>query len=216
MYKSKIRPFTFARRTLLCFILSVLVLTLLPFSSGRTVAEDGPENRNQNLKATPQTQSAPSADATTELAAEPKKELFSGKVILLTDALKKRGIKSAEEMKGQVVLETSSGELCPLIADWRGRAFFQDERLRNRQVDLVVHRRQGLPYLQVLSIFTFNEAGERQYTDYWCDICSIPMYEIKDCECCQGPIRLRFQKQDLPSYLPQKSKTQSVPPSGKP
>jgi hypothetical protein len=27
------------------------------------------------------------------------------------------------------------------------------------------------------------------------------MYEIKACECCQGDIRLRFQKQGLPEYL---------------
>jgi hypothetical protein len=47
-------------------------------------------------------------------------------------------------------------------------------------------------------VFTFDEAGVRQYTDYWCDICSIPMYEIQPCECCQGDIRLRFQPQDLP------------------
>ena len=50
-------------------------------------------------------------------------------------------------------------------------------------------------------VFTFDEDGVRQYTDYWCDVCSIPMYEIKPCECCQGDIRLRFQPQDLPDYL---------------
>jgi hypothetical protein len=35
------------------------------------------------------------------------------------------------------------------------------------------------------------------------------MYEIKACECCQGEIRLRFQKQDLPAYL--KSEQPSKP-----
>lgn len=129
------------------------------------------------------------------------RELFSGKVVLLPEALKRKGIKSYPEMKDQVVLETDSGELLPIVSDWRGRAFFQDERLRNRQVDLVARKRPGVPYLQVLMIFTFDEKGERQYTDYWCDICSIPMYEIKDCECCQGPIRLRMKRQDLPSYI---------------
>ncbi|MDB5335810.1 MAG: hypothetical protein JWN70_1429, partial [Planctomycetaceae bacterium] len=77
---------------------------------------------------------------------------------------------------------------------------------RTRPVDLGVRRPPGVPYLQVLMIFTFNEQGEREYTDYWCDICSIPMYEIKPCDCCQAPIRLRFQKQDLPAYVKPKSK----------
>ena len=52
--------------------------------------------------------------------------------------------------------------------------------------------------LQVLMVFTFDDKGQRMYTDYWCDICSIPMYEIKPCDCCQQPIRLRFRIQELP------------------
>jgi hypothetical protein len=143
---------------------------------------------------------SPAADKV-ESAPEPTKELFTGKVVLATEALKRKGLTAAEEMKGQVVLETPDGELIPILADWRGRAFYQDERLRDRKVELVGYRRKGLPYLQALMVFTFNDAGEREYTDYWCDVCSIPMYEIKPCECCQGEIRLRFQKQNLPDYL---------------
>ena len=139
------------------------------------------------------------AEATAD--SEPRKELFSGKVLQAGDALKRKGLRPAEEMNSQIVLETEAGELIPILADWRGRAFYQDERLRNRRVDLVGYRRPGIPYLQILMVFTFNEAGEREYTDYWCDVCAIPMYEIKACECCQGEIRLRFQKQKLPEYL---------------
>lgn len=131
----------------------------------------------------------------------PKRELFSGKVVLLRDALKKRKITAFSEFDGQVVLETPRGELIPIVPDWRGRAFYQDKRLRDREVDLVAYRREGLPYIQVLMIFTFDEKHTRQYTDYWCDICSIPMYEIKACDCCQGDIRLRFQEQQLPDYV---------------
>ena len=56
-------------------------------------------------------------------------------------------------------------------------------------------------------VFTIDRTDKRQkkpvrrYFDYWCDICSIPMYEIKRCECCQGPIRMRFQPRGLPSYI---------------
>lgn len=130
------------------------------------------------------------------------KRLLSGKVTLLVTALKERKIATYEkEIQGQVVLVTRSGELVPILPDWRGRAFYQDERLRDRPVDLVVNHRPGIPWVQVLSIYTFDEAGVRQITDYWCDICAIPMYEIKDCECCQGPIRLRVRPQELPADL---------------
>jgi hypothetical protein len=146
---------------------------------------------------------------------QPVRELFRGKVVPLADALKRRDIQTAEEMDDHVVLETDAGDLIPILADWRGRAFYQDQRLRDRKVELVGFRREGLPYLQILMVFTFDDEGQRQYTDYWCDICSIPMYEIKPCECCQGETRLRFQERDLPDYLeapsPADASTSSAP-----
>jgi hypothetical protein len=151
--------------------------------------------------------SKPNADAATEAetpsdkAGPPDRELFRGRVVMLREALKARDITAFDEMKDQVVLETPAGELIPIIADWRGRAFFQDKRLRDRKVELIGTRRPGVPYLQVLVIYTFDENDVRQYTDYWCDICSIPMYEIKPCDCCQDSTRLRFQPQELPGYL---------------
>lgn len=132
-----------------------------------------------------------------------KKELFTGEVLLLSEALKQKGITSFDEMHKQAALVTPEKEIIPLVADWRGRAFFQDKRLRNRKVQLVGTRKPGVPYLQVLMVFTVDKKGQRMYTDYWCDICSIPMYEIKPCDCCQGDIRLRFQAKPLPNYLPE-------------
>lgn len=145
----------------------------------------------------------PGAAATGTKSSKPSpiKKLFTGKVVPLREALKRRGIKSTAEFDRQVVLETTGGELIPIVPDWRGRAFYQDKRLRHRKVELVGFRRPGIPYLQVLMLFTFDKKDVRHYTDYWCDICSIPMYEIKACECCQGPIRLRFQPRGLPGYL---------------
>lgn len=162
-------------------------------------------------------QAAPSDDPDTtstahsERSADPLKEVFRGQVVSLRQALKKRDIVVGDEMDSQVVLETAEGELIPILADWRGRAFYQDERLRQRDVELVGFRRDRLPYLQVLMVFTFDEEGQRRYTDYWCDVCSIPMYEIKPCECCQGPVRLRFQPQDLPDYLTSEGQSSASP-----
>ena len=159
----------------------------------------------------------PPADASDKPAADESvsRELISGRVRLLSDVLKQRKIKASDEISKQVVLETPAGEVWPLLPDWRGRAFFQDERLRDRAADLVVRRHAGLPYLQVLSIYTFDEQGVRMYTDYWCDICSIPMYELKDCECCQGEIRLRFQNLPLPDYIQVPEKLKNKPDTDK-
>jgi hypothetical protein len=133
----------------------------------------------------------------------PPKELILGKVVLWRNALKKRGITAFEEFDKLVVLETMDGQLLPIVPDWRGRAFFQDSRLRDRKVELIGYRRPRASTFQVLMIFTFDEKGIRQYTDYWCDICSIPMYEIKPCDCCQADIRIRYQPKGLPEYITQ-------------
>jgi hypothetical protein len=134
-------------------------------------------------------------------AAASSQELFRGKVVVVREALARRKIEAREEFDKQVALETESGELIPIVPDWRGRAFFQDEHLRNRPVELVGKRAKGVPYLQVLIIFTFDEKGTRQCTDYYCDTCGFAIYEIKPCECCQGPVRLRYQPRDLPDYI---------------
>jgi hypothetical protein len=141
---------------------------------------------------------------------EPVKQLFAGRVLFAQEALKARGIRVADEMKSQAVLVTASGEILPIAADWRGRAFFQDERLRNRLVEVIGYRRSGLPYLQVLTIYVVEKDGRREM-DYWCDICSIPMYEIKECECCQGPIRFRLRPAKLPDYLSEKTGSRPAP-----
>ncbi|QDU43403.1 hypothetical protein Mal52_18770 [Symmachiella dynata] len=144
---------------------------------------------------------AAAAEEQSEKQDKARKELLTGQVKFLGPALRARGVKAYDEMDEQVVLIAENGDLVPLVADWRGRAFYQDERLRDRKVQLIVRRRPDNPYAQVLIVYTFDDKGERKYTDYWCDICSIPMYEIKECECCQGPIRLRFEDRPLPSYL---------------
>ena len=128
-------------------------------------------------------------------------ELFRGKVVLVREALARRKIEAREEFDKDVALETDAGELIPIVPDWRGRAFFQDAHLRNRPVELVGKRAKGVPYLQVLIVFTFDAKGVRQYTDYYCDTCGFAMHEIKTCECCQGPVHLRYQPRDLPDYI---------------
>ncbi len=180
-------------------IFLLLVVLFVGTAAGQTALPDDEKGISPRAKQSSEIKADRKKDNTS--SKPPQKQLFTGKVVNLQDALKRRGIFSEIEFKNQVVLETPKGALIPIVPDWRGRAFFQDKRLQNRKVDLVGYLKKGTPYLQVLMVFTYNEKGERQYTDYWCDICSIPMYEIKPCDCCQAPIRLRFQHKELPSYL---------------
>jgi hypothetical protein len=131
-------------------------------------------------------------------AAEPpafKVETYRGHVVFLNDALAKRfGITTVPEAADRsLALQTADGTLVPIIEDVRGRAFRVDERLRKSQVEILVRKYHGLPAVQVIRLFEVTKEGKLEL-DYWCDICAIPMVELKPCECCQGETILRRRK----------------------
>ena len=119
-------------------------------------------------------------------------ERLRGRVVWFSDALKRNfDIQvDADVAESQVVLETPEGALHPIVKDSRGRAFHIDEQWRNIDVELLVRRHKGSPYLQVIQVYAIEPSG-KFVLDYWCDICAIAMYELKACECCQQPNRLR-------------------------
>lgn len=118
-----------------------------------------------------------------------------GKVVYLAEALQRlHGIKSVDEAKERTLaVETADGNLIPLVEDVRGRAFRVDPRLREMQVELLLRKFKGSPAGQVIRVYELTKEGKFEI-DYWCDICSIAMYELKVCECCQGDIALRRTK----------------------
>ncbi|MCA9142481.1 MAG: hypothetical protein H6821_05840 [Planctomycetaceae bacterium] len=118
-----------------------------------------------------------------------------GRVVWLAEAMTRlHGIKSVPEAGERVLaLESDDGKLYPIVEDIRGRAFRRDERLRKMKVELLVRQYPGLPPVQILRVFELAEDGKYD-VDYWCEICSIAMFELKECECCQGPIEFRRQK----------------------
>ena len=122
-------------------------------------------------------------------------EVLKGHVVYLADALERKfAIKSSPDARERILaLETKQGELVPLVEDLRGRSFRIDKRLRDMDVELTVRRYTGSPAVQVIRVCELAKDGKYE-VDYWCSICSIAMYELKECECCQGPIELRKRK----------------------
>ncbi len=122
-------------------------------------------------------------------------ETYRGKVVWLDEALARLyGIAGEPDAAHTAVaLEMADGQLLPIVADTRGRAFAVDERLRNVEVELLARRYAGVPMIQVIQLYFVKPDG-RYLVDYWCDICAIPMAILKACECCQGPTRLRERK----------------------
>jgi len=124
-------------------------------------------------------------------------ETLRGHVVFLADAVEKQdGVKVVPEAKDRIqALQTGRGDLIPLLEDVRGRAFRNDERLRQMEVELMVRRYATSPVVQILRVYEINK-GDRYEIDYWCDVCAITMYEKKECECGQGPVELRRRKVD--------------------
>ncbi len=123
------------------------------------------------------------------------KETLRGRVVFLAEALEKKyGVKSVTEAKqAALALQDDAGKLHPLVEDIRGRAFRVDKRLRDIQVELLVRRYVDSPAVQIIGVYELAKDG-RFEIDYWCSVCAIAMYELKECECCQGEIELRKRK----------------------
>jgi len=138
---------------------------------------------------------AAASQATAE-AAKPKFTTRSvrGKVVFQAEAMKRLyGVQTdADAAEQAVALESSDGKLVPIVKDFRGRGFLLDPRLRGIDMELLVRQYEGSPLVQVVRVYTIKK-GRKYDLDYWCDICAIPMYELKACECCQGPTRIREQ-----------------------
>jgi hypothetical protein len=92
--------------------------------------------------------------------------------------------------KATLALVTDSGTVHPLIKDMRSRGFFLDQRLRDRPMELHVHRYAGLPYVRVIDVYSFKD-GRKHKVDYWCAVCAISTFQGGPCPCCQDEIELR-------------------------
>lgn len=119
-------------------------------------------------------------------------ETLRGQIVWMAEALRRRyGIESdADAAESQIALETTDGRLVPIVKDFRTRGFWLDLRLRGFDVEFVVRRYEQSPAVQLVRWYAIRK-GRKYELDYWCDICAIPMYELKTCDCCQGEIRLR-------------------------
>ena len=118
---------------------------------------------------------------------------LTGQVRPLNTALREFGLKFDDDAPGGMAMVTDAGEVHLILKDERGRAFYQDERLRERPLQLFLRRWKGIPAVQVLNVYSIKE--DKLYeVDYWCDVCSIVTYDVRLCPCCQdvfGPMRLR-------------------------
>ena len=124
---------------------------------------------------------------------KPETVTRSGKVLLLTEALKARGVPAdPDPIAREVVLVESDGSVSPIVPDEASRALFTDARLRDRRAEITARKFRGLPHLQVVSL-RVEEGGVLRTPEYYCDVCTISVRYPQVCPCCQGPMELRMR-----------------------
>jgi len=182
----------------------LLIAVMVAVSSGAIAGEDAGAKippATADSAARPNSAEADARNYTTES--------LQGKVFWLADVLKRRfGIETDHDAhEAMVALESPDGRVFPIAKDARGRAFHLDPRLRGVEMELLVRRYKKSPVVQVIRIYTLKPSGKYEL-DYWCDVCGIPMYELKPCECCQGETRIRERPVVDGVTLPEDSSTE--------
>jgi hypothetical protein len=154
-------------------------------------AEEAPSKKDAPSQSSPEKQGN-AEQSSADDSAEYTTERIRGKVVWTEDALKRLYGISTEPAAAErsVIFEMQDGRLWPIVPDTRGHAFAVDERLRDVELELLVRRYHKVPMIQVIRVMRPTDEGLLE-VDYWCDICAIPMYILKPCECCQGETRLR-------------------------
>jgi hypothetical protein len=135
---------------------------------------------------------AGSADGPSKKA-EPESVTLRGKVVLLADALRAKGLNAdLEPISAQVALLAEDGVITLLLSDEASRALFLDKRLRGRRTEITGLRVAGVPYIQVVT-FKIEEDGAMRTPEYYCEICAIHVRYPQICPCCQGPMILQMK-----------------------
>ena len=126
------------------------------------------------------------------VAAAPKDEVFTGKVVPLADLVARTGSRlDADAAPYWLALVTDDGKVYPLVKDGGARLFFKDKALLNRPMRLTGRLLPGSQLLRVKVVHSLHK-GRPYEVYYWCDVCSIRRGEKEEaCECCGGPMQLR-------------------------
>jgi hypothetical protein len=135
---------------------------------------------------------APIPTTTTPQSAKYESVVLQGKVVELAPYLAARFgvVMDDDAAKLSMALVTEKGDVHPLVKDLRSRGFWMDKRLRDRPMELHVHKFPGLPLVRIIDVYSFKD-GKKCRVDYWCTVCAITTFEPGPCPCCQEDIELR-------------------------
>lgn len=136
---------------------------------------------------------APFFAGAAEKPSAPKIEEYKGKVVPLADVVARAGSRlDPDAVPFWLALEGEDGKVYPLVKDSGSRMFFKDAALLKRPMRLTGRLLPGSQLLRVTAVHSYLK-GQLHEIYYWCEVCSIRRSEKDICECCGGPMELRFE-----------------------
>ncbi len=119
-------------------------------------------------------------------AAEFKPTVLRGRIVNLAEAVQAQAKLEAE--RGTIYcLKTAEGKLHPILPTDTAAAIYDDERFRQRELQITGRTFAEIPFLEVIKLQSVKW-GRVYNLFYFCQVCNITTHKPGPCECCQDPV----------------------------
>lgn len=124
--------------------------------------------------------------ATPSQSAPFKPAVLRGRIVNLADVLQAQA--KLEPERGTIYcLKAADGKLHPILPTETAAAIYEDERFRQRELQITARVFPDLPYLEVIKLQSVKW-GRVFDLYYFCNVCNITTHKPGPCECCQDPV----------------------------
>lgn len=129
----------------------------------------------------------PAVSLATQAQSAPfKPTVLRGRIVNLADALQAQA--KLEPERGTIYcLKTADGKLHPILPTDTAAAIYEDERFRQRELQITARVFPDLPFLEVIKLQSVKW-GRVFDLYYFCNVCNITTHKPGPCECCQDPV----------------------------
>ena len=115
-----------------------------------------------------------------------KPVVLRGRIVNLAEALQPQV--KLEAGRGTIYcLKTSDGKLHPILPTDLATAIYDDERFRQRELQITARTFPELSFLEVIKLQSVKWGRVFELT-YYCRVCEIRTHKGGPCACCQDPL----------------------------
>ncbi|MBS1812792.1 MAG: hypothetical protein JST84_31790 [Acidobacteria bacterium] len=115
-----------------------------------------------------------------------KPVVVRGRIVNLTDVMQAQA--KLEPEHGTIYcLKTAEGKLYPILPTDLAAAIYDDERFRQRELQITGRTFPEIPFLEVIKLQSVKWGRVFDMT-FYCRVCEIRTHKGGPCACCQDPL----------------------------